>query len=99
MITSDHGEALGARNQLGHGGVSVYQNEVNVPLLVKYPGVNPEARVNAEASQVDLLPTVLEAASIAGNRLVCRESACARSKRTLLDLSSAFPIRSRGCRR
>jgi len=65
MITSDHGEALGTRNQLGHGGVSVYQNEVNIPLLVKYPGVNPEARVNAEASQVDLLPTVLEAASIA----------------------------------
>jgi len=35
MITSDHGEALGTRNQLGHGGVSVYQNEVNIPLLVK----------------------------------------------------------------
>ena len=64
IVTSDHGEALGRRKQIGHGGISVYQNEIGIPLLVKYPGFNSEARVDTNVSQVDLVPTVLAAASI-----------------------------------
>jgi arylsulfatase A-like enzyme len=64
IITGDHGEALGQRNQIGHGGISVYQNEVGVPLLVKYPGMHAGSQVDAVASQVDFLSTVLDVASI-----------------------------------
>jgi arylsulfatase A-like enzyme len=62
-ITSDHGEAFGARKLIGHD-VSVYQNQIQVPLLIKYPGQTEPRRVDALASQVDLLPTVLEAARL-----------------------------------
>jgi hypothetical protein len=36
IITSDHGEAFGERDIIGHG-LAVYQDEVHVPLIVKYP--------------------------------------------------------------
>src|SRR5262249_29588866 len=44
---------------------SVYQDQVYVPLLIKYPGQNQAGRVDALASQVDLMPTMLEAAGVA----------------------------------
>ncbi len=65
VITSDHGESLGTRGHMGHGGLSVYQEQIGVPLVVKYPGNNPPAVVDALASQLDLLPTVLGVAAIA----------------------------------
>jgi arylsulfatase A-like enzyme len=59
IITSDHGEALGERNLLGHG-ISVYQDQVGVPLIVKYPGQNRGETVSREVGHTDILPTVLE---------------------------------------
>jgi arylsulfatase A-like enzyme len=59
IVTSDHGEAFGERGLIDHG-VSVYGDQVFVPLLVKAPGVRPGDDDRA-ASSVDLLPTVLDA--------------------------------------
>lgn len=59
ILTSDHGEALGERSLLGHG-LSLYQKEVHVPLMVKYPGATAAAEVETPVSGVDLLPTVLD---------------------------------------
>jgi arylsulfatase A-like enzyme len=59
IVTGDHGEVLGERGQLGHG-ISVYADELNVPLLVKYPHQTSGSVVAAPASHVDLLPTVLD---------------------------------------
>ena len=64
IITSDHGEALGDRGYLGHN-VSVYQDQVHVPLIIKYPGNRGPERVDGLASHVDLLPTILEVAGVA----------------------------------
>ncbi len=36
IVTSDHGEAFGEHDNVGHG-QTVYQEEIRVPLLVKYP--------------------------------------------------------------
>jgi arylsulfatase A-like enzyme len=60
VITSDHGEAFGARNLLEHG-VSVYQNQVHVPLIIKYPNQHLPGVVDSLVSQVDVMPTVLAA--------------------------------------
>ncbi len=60
IVTSDHGEALGEHNFYGHP-VSMDQNQIHVPLLVKYPGERDGAQVEALASGVDLMPTVLRA--------------------------------------
>jgi arylsulfatase A-like enzyme len=62
MITSDHGEAFGERNLMQHGVGSVYQDQIHVPLLVKYPGQHQGGRSDAVVSQVDLMPTVLDVA-------------------------------------
>jgi arylsulfatase A-like enzyme len=64
MITSDHGEAFGDRGQLGHN-VSVYQDQVHIPLVVKYPGSRAPGRADNLASHVDLLPTILEVSGLA----------------------------------
>jgi len=61
IVTSDHGEAFGERSLMDHG-LSVYQDQVRVPLLIKYPGQREPAEVDALASGVDLYPTVMEAA-------------------------------------
>lgn len=64
IITSDHGEAFGDKGLTGHGGVSVYQDQIHVPLIVKYPGRLRRGTSHDLVSHVDLLPTILEAAGL-----------------------------------
>lgn len=59
IITSDHGESFGRRNFLGHI-VSVYQDQIHVPLIIKYPNTNQAATFQDLVSVVDLMPTVLD---------------------------------------
>jgi len=64
IVTADHGEGLGDHGTLSHN-ASVYQDQVHVPLIVKYPGSHEAARVEQRASHVDFLPTVLDVAGLA----------------------------------
>lgn len=59
IITSDHGEAFGERNLVNHG-VSVYQDQVHIPLIIRYPNTNKGRIVNELVSSVNLLPTILD---------------------------------------
>ena len=59
IVTGDHGEAFGEHNLAAHG-VSTYQDQVHVPLLIKYPNQSAGEVVRTPVSHVDLLPTVLE---------------------------------------
>lgn len=63
IITSDHGEAFGEKRIVGHNS-SVYQDQVHVPLIVKYPGQTQPERIDGLASHVDLMPTVLDVAGV-----------------------------------
>ena len=63
IVTADHGETFGRRNLMGHV-VSVYQDQVHVPLVIKYPGVRKKTVVNAFVSHVDLMPTILDAVGL-----------------------------------
>jgi arylsulfatase A-like enzyme len=63
IVTSDHGENLGERNILGHW-VSLYQDEVSIPLIVKYPRQKEARTVEGLVSQIDFAPTILETAGI-----------------------------------
>ena len=58
MVTADHGESLGERGERGHG-MSLYQNVLHVPLVVRAPGVPPQ-RVAGTMRLVDVMPTVLD---------------------------------------
>jgi arylsulfatase A-like enzyme len=64
IITADHGEGLLERGMLDHDLATVYQTHLHIPLLIKYPGQDAAAKSYALASQVDIMPTVLEYAGI-----------------------------------
>jgi arylsulfatase A-like enzyme len=60
IVTSDHGETLGERGQMGHG--LLYNSVLEIPLVVRYPPLFPPGtRVAAPVSLVDVLPTVEDA--------------------------------------
>ena len=65
IITSDHGEAFGEHNRREHGIGSAYQDQVHIPLLVKYPGQHEAHRSDTLVSQVDFMPTVLDVSGVA----------------------------------
>jgi arylsulfatase A-like enzyme len=60
VVTSDHGEELFDHGSFEHG--HRYEDEVTrVPLIIRAPGAwGAGRRVEASASHVDLLPTILE---------------------------------------
>jgi len=63
ILTSDHGEALGEHDFLGHGGF-VYQQLIELPLVIRFPGTGSKPsyrgqRVQEAVSQVDFLPTIM----------------------------------------
>ena len=59
IVASDHGEALGEKDIIGHA-LSVYQDEVHIPLLIKYPRDTRQRAVDDVVTTVDILPTVLD---------------------------------------
>ena len=64
IVTSDHGELFGEHGQMGHGN-TLYQEELHVPLMVKYPGSELGARREDRAIQlIDILPMILNRLNI-----------------------------------
>jgi arylsulfatase A-like enzyme len=60
VVTADHGEGLGQHGVIGHI-VNIYEEAVQVPLFVRWPGRLAAGRVVEEpVESVDVLPTVLE---------------------------------------
>jgi choline-sulfatase len=60
VFLSDHGEGLGDHGERQHG-VLLYRETLQVPLMVKLPGLRLAGRsVAADAQLIDVLPTVLE---------------------------------------
>ena len=63
VLTSDHGELLGAHGLRGKGTVP-YREAVRVPLLMRLPDGARGAQTTALASHLDLAPTLLAAAGV-----------------------------------
>jgi arylsulfatase A-like enzyme len=64
VFTSDHGEEFREHGELGHG-LTLFQEVVQVPLLVKFPGGAHAGRVvRSPASLLDVLPTILGLAGV-----------------------------------
>jgi arylsulfatase A-like enzyme/Flp pilus assembly protein TadD len=64
VVTADHGESLGEHGELTHG-LFAYEATLRVPLVVWGRGVTP-GRDPRAARHVDIFPTVLQAAGLAG---------------------------------
>jgi arylsulfatase A-like enzyme len=91
IVTSDHGEALGERNLINHG-VSVYQDQVFVPFIVKFPNSVKGNDGSYPVNSVDIMPTILDVlqfeipAGIHGKSLLDLEH-----KRDIISMSESFP--------
>lgn len=59
IVSSDHGESF-EHGYKGHGGPYLYQQEVHVPLLIHLPGQKMGSRVESNAEQADIAPTIAE---------------------------------------
>jgi arylsulfatase A-like enzyme len=60
LVVGDHGESLDDHGELLHGD-AYWDSVVNVPLLLRVPGLTGRARVvDALVSQTDILPTLLD---------------------------------------
>lgn len=60
IITSDHGQAFGEHGDYGHGR-TIYQNQLQVPLLGRGPGNFSGGRqIAAPVKVLDLVPTILD---------------------------------------
>jgi len=64
VVTSDHGESLGERGEIGHGGH--FLEQLQVPLLVKWPASwrVPAGTVEEPVALLDVMPTLLEACGV-----------------------------------
>ncbi|MCJ7582224.1 MAG: sulfatase-like hydrolase/transferase, partial [Candidatus Aminicenantes bacterium] len=58
IITSDHGEAFGEKEEIAHG-FFAYDNTMHIPLFLYYPGIKPKM-VKENASHIDIFPTVCD---------------------------------------
>jgi arylsulfatase A-like enzyme/Flp pilus assembly protein TadD len=60
VVTSDHGEGLGAHEEKTHG-IFIYDSTLHIPLIIAGPGVRARGRkVDAEVGLVDLFPTICD---------------------------------------
>ncbi len=60
IVTADHGELLGEHRASGHGN-SLYQEELHIPMFMKYPaGEAKPARSGERIQLVDIFPLICE---------------------------------------
>lgn len=60
IVTADHGELMGEHNKFRHG-YDLYQQEIHIPMLIKYPhGEVSPARTATQVQLVDIMAIILE---------------------------------------
>jgi len=68
LVTADHGELLGEHGKMGHG-ASLFEEEIRVPFLVKYPGDEVAPGRSAQpVHHVDVVSLVLEGVGLSRER-------------------------------
>lgn len=65
VVTGDHGESFGEHGKWAHGS-ALYEEQVRVPLVMRYTGrIAPGQVVTTPVQSMDLMPTILEYAGAA----------------------------------
>lgn len=90
LLTSDNGFLLG-EHRIRAGKRHLYEPSARVPLLMRGPGVPQGRSVSALTAQIDVAPTLLEAAGIRPTR---RRLGLAVDGRSLLDTLDGAPPRA-----
>jgi arylsulfatase A-like enzyme len=88
IFTSDHGDMMGSHRMVAK--TTMYEEATRIPLLVKLPGQRSHRRCEHPVSQIDLVPTALEACGVAipddiqGQSLVATAAGAAHEHRDVL---------------
>ena len=69
VLLSDHGEGLGDHGEYDHG-VFLYDSTVRIAWIMSGPGVPAGVKVQQQAREIDLLPTVLDLIGVAPSSAV-----------------------------
>ena len=64
VVTSDHGESLGEHDYYFDHGEDLFEPSLAVPMIVLVPGAPAGQRVDALASTLDIVPTILDAVKV-----------------------------------
>ena len=64
VLSADHGELLGTDRNYLHGSTSVYNQEMNVPLIIHYPDKFRKVEIYENVRTIDIGPTVIEASGL-----------------------------------
>lgn len=59
VLLADHGESLGDHGEYQHG-IFLYDSTVRIPWIMVGPGIPAGARVQQQAREIDVLPTILD---------------------------------------
>ena len=61
IFTSDHGEEFGEHGMMGWHGHALYDEQLKVPLIIKFPDSKYASRIIGEQTRsIDILPTLLD---------------------------------------
>lgn len=85
IVTSDHGENVGEHGRIDHL-FSMYETTIHIPLVIRYPARFDAGRIDGElASQVDVMPTVLDVVGLAAEDPDVRARSLANPARQIHD--------------
>ena len=90
IITADHGEAFGEHILMGHG-VSVYDDQIHVPLLIKWPRGITRPADPLPVSGVDIKPTILEVAGLKPGERVSGRSLLGKPESGEIRIAETYP--------
>ena len=65
VVAADHGEAFGEHGEIGHS-IFVYDTTLQIPLMMRGPGIPIGREVTTPVSLVDIAPTVLPLLDVSG---------------------------------
>ena len=85
VITSDHGESLGAHNLFDHN--DLYQDIIHTPLLLHLPGQSEKRIIDTPVELVDIYPTLLELLEIEVKEKIRGENLLKEKRKKLFQVS------------
>lgn len=59
VIASDHGHDLYTKHDVNGHGLSLYEDEIRIPLIIYYPGIEKK-EIGERISHIDVLPTLIK---------------------------------------
>lgn len=75
IITSDHGSNFGEHDLYGHS-FCLYDSVIKIPLIIHYPKMFSQKRIQKPVQNIDVLPTLLDILNIDENDSIDGESIC-----------------------